>query len=196
MKKFESADEFFYELKGFRDETIKLRSVVDSLGLDETLKWGMPVYVGGGKNIVGIFVAKTYFGLWFYQGALLKDTDKVLVNAQEGKTKALRQWRMTSKKDIKVRLIKKYILEAVALAEAGKEIKPNRSKPVVVPPELIEALQQNRSAQAIFEKMSKTCRREYADYISEAKRDETKRRRIEKLIPMILAKVGLNDQYR
>lgn len=196
MKKYQSVQQFFDELECFQIETVKLRRVVQSMGLEETLKWSMPVYVGNGKNVVGIFVTKTYFGLWFYQGALLKDENDVLMNAQKGKTKALRQWRMTSEKDIKVRLIKKYILEASALAAAGKEIKPNRNKPVIVPVELTKALSQFPGAKKQFEAMTKGRRREYADYIAGAKRVETKQKRIDKIIPMILDSVGLNDKYR
>ena len=65
---------------------------------------------------------------------LLADTEKVLVNAQEGKTKALRQWRFTSKKEIKVRAIKAYVKEAIELEKAGKRIGPDRAKALTVPP--------------------------------------------------------------
>ena len=73
-------------------------------GLEETVKWGGPVYVADGKNIVGLGAFKSYFALWFFQGALLADQEKVLVNAQEGRTKALRQWRFENKREIKTRL--------------------------------------------------------------------------------------------
>ena len=196
MKKYKSVDAFFEDLKKWKTESTKLRAIVQSVGMDETLKWSMPVYVAGGKNVVGIFATQTYFGLWFYQGALLSDQDKVLVNAQEGKTKALRQWRMKSIKEIKVRAIKKYILEAIALAESGKEIKPNRNKPIHVPPELDKALSKSKKLRETFDALSKSRRREFAEYIAEAKKAETKRKRIEKIVPMIKASVGLNDKYR
>ena len=196
MKKLKNVDEFFEDLKRWKTESTKLRSVVNSIGLEETAKWSMPVYVYNGKNVVGIYATKMYFGLWFYQGALLQDNDKYLICAQEGKTKALRQWRMTSLKDIKVRAIKKYILEAMGLVEQGKEIKPNRNKPFMMPPELKKALAQHPQAQSCFDQMTKSCRREYADYISDAKKAETKLRRIEKIIPMIMTSVGLHDKYR
>ncbi len=196
MQKLKNVDDFFDNLETWQKESTKLRAVVNTLGLEETAKWSMPVYVFKKKNVVGIFATKTYFGLWFYQGALLKDKEQVLVNAQEGKTKALRQWRMKSAKDIKVRTIKKYILEAMELVEQGKEIKPARNKPVTVPVELKKALAANPKAQSNFDEMSKSRRREYADHISEAKKAETKLRRIEKIIPMILSSTGLNDKYR
>lgn len=196
MKKFKSVQAYFDQLEQWNVEAQKLREIVLSVGVEETLKWSMPVYVANGKNIVGISAMKSYFGLWFYQGALLDDSDGVLLNAQEGKTKAMRQWRFESKRQLKSRLIKKYVLQAVGLAEQGREIKPNRNRPVSIPPELARALASNKLAGIKFENMSKACRREYADYISEAKREQTKIRRIEKIMPMILDSVGLNDQYR
>lgn len=196
MKKYLSLKAYFSEQEIWRSETNKLREIVIATGVDEALKWGMPVYSAYGKNVVGIGASQTYFGLWFYQGALLADSDRVLINAQEGKTKAMRQWRFQSAREVKVRLVKKYILEAVALAEQGKQVKPNRNMPVVVPPELEKVLAENPGAKKCFDSLSKSCRREYANYVAEAKKAETKVRRISKIIPMILDSVGLNDKYR
>ena len=86
--------------------------------------------------------------------------------------------------------------EAIGLAETGKEIKPNRNKPIDIPPELAKAFKAHPKAKKSFDQMSKTCRREYAEHISDAKREETKARRIAKIIPMILESKGLNDKYR
>jgi len=196
MKKFSSVDEYLDSLEQWQAETKQLRKVLLSIGIEETLKWSMPVYVAAGKNIVGISSMKGYFGIWFYQGALLADAENVLINAQEGKTKAMRQWRMTSTKDIKTRTIKKYVLEAIALAEQGKEIKPARNKPLNIPIELQNRFAANEKLAKAFESMTKTRKREYADYISEAKRDDTKQRRLEKIVPMILEAKGLHDKYR
>lgn len=196
MKKFRSVDHFMDEVEYFPAELLKLRKILVSLELDETLKWSLPCYCHEGKNVVGLGAFKSYFGLWFFQGALLKDTASVLMNAQEGKTKAMRQWRMTSAKEIKVRLIKQYVLEAVQLAAAGKDIKPNRNQPVEVHPLLQAAFADHPAAAKIFDSMTKGRQREYANYITEAKREDTKLRRIAKIIPMILAGGGLNDRYR
>ena len=139
---------------------------------------------------------KSYFGLWFHQGALLKDPENVLINCQEGKTKALRQWRMNSKKDIKARVIKAYVKEAIELQRQGKEIRPDRNKPLDVPPELKKALAKDKKAGAAFANLTKGKQREYADHVAEAKRDETKQKRLEKILPMIKAGKGLHDKYR
>ncbi len=196
MKKFSSVDDYLDSLDVWREGAERLRKIILSTGVEETVKWGMPVYVANGKNVFGILAMKNYFGIWFYQGALLKDTDQVLINAQEGKTRAMRQWRFKSTRDLKVRQIKSYLVEAIGLAESGKEIKPNRNKPLNIPVELVKALAANPKAKLAFDRMSKSCRREYAEYVSEAKKEETKLRRIEKIIPMMCESKGLNDRYR
>ena len=56
---------------------IVLREIIRSTELIETLKWGGPVYTLGGKNVVGIGSFKSYVGLWFFQGAFLKDEEKL-----------------------------------------------------------------------------------------------------------------------
>ena len=63
----------------------KLRKILNATELEETVKWGGPCYTYEGKNVVGLGSFKSYVGLWFHQGALLKDEAKVLINAQEGK---------------------------------------------------------------------------------------------------------------
>ena len=196
MRKAKTADAFYKAEGPWRAELNALRKAVLATGLDEEIKWGAPCYTLDGKNIVGVGAFKSYFGLWFHQGALLRDERHVLMNAQEGVTKAQRQWRMAKAADIKPAIIKAYVKEAVALAKAGNEIKPNRDKPLVIPPELKTALAKNKKAKAAFDAMSKSRRREYADYIAEAKQDATKARRLEKIMPMIAAGGGLNDKYR
>jgi uncharacterized protein YdeI (YjbR/CyaY-like superfamily) len=191
-----TAEPYFSEAKHWAAEIASLRVLVRSIGLDETIKWGSPVYVVNSKNVVGIGSFKSYFGLWFFQGTLLDDPQGLLVNAQAGKTKAMRQMRFTDASQIKPRVIKRYLKQAIELAKRGEAIQPNRNKPLVVPEQLKQAFKTYRKAKASFAKMTLGKRREYADYISEAKREETKQRRIEKILPMIEDGVGLNDRYR
>ena len=196
MKRYKTVDEFLSGATAWKPELTKLRDILRKTGLSEEVKWGAPCYTHKGKNVVGIGGFKSYFGLWFHQGALLKDDAKVLVNAQEGKTKALRQWRMSSPKEIKPAVIRRYVKEAMGLVEAGRAIKADRKKPVVVPEELTKAMRRTKGATAAFRELRPGCQREYAEYVAEAKRDETKQRRITKILPMILQGAGLNDRYR
>lgn len=196
MKRAKSVDEYFRGNTEWRDEIKALRSVLQATKLIEELKWGAPCYTHNGKNVVGLGAFKSYFGLWFHQGALLKDDQEVLINAQEGRTRALRQWRMTSAKEIKPAAIKRYIKEAIAHVDEGREIKADRRQPVDVPRELKNAMRRHKGATAAFAKLRKGLQREYAEYISSAKRDETKQKRLQKILPLITAGVGLNDKYR
>ncbi len=196
MQRAKSVDEYIENANHWRAELEQLRAVVKKTRIIEEVKWGSPCYTYNNKNVVGIGAFKSYFGLWFHQGALLKDEASVLINAQEGKTKALRQWRMHDAKDIRPAIIKHYINEAIGLVEAGKEIKAERNKAIHVPAELQQAMRRYKGASAAFGLMRKGLQREYADYIAAAKRDETKQRRIDKILPMIAKGVGLNDKYR
>ncbi len=173
-----------------------LRSVLLELPLKETIKWSAPVYVYKGKNILGIAAFKNYCGMWFFQGSFLKDDEKVLENAQEGKTYAMRQWRFYKLSDINPDLVKKYALEAIKNSEEGKELKPTRNtKPLIIPPELQSAFDDEK-LKISFEKFTLSKKREFADHITEAKREATKLKRLEKIIPMILNGVGLHDKYK
>lgn len=196
MKRSKTVDGYIRDADQWQDELRTLRDILNKTGLVEEVKWGAPCYTHKGKNVVGLAAFKQWFCLWFHQGALLEDSDNVLMNAQEGRTKALRQWRMTSAKDIKPGIIRRYAREAMSLVDEGKEIRADRSKPVVVPDELSRAMRRFKGATAGFRELTKGKQREYADYVASAKRDETKQKRIEKILPMIAAGKGLNDKYR
>ena len=196
MKRSKSADDYYASVDIWREELQALRAILLEAGLLETIKWGGPCYTHQGKNLVGIGGFKSYFGLWFFQGALLKDPKKVLVNAQEGTTRAMRQWRMHSRDDIDARQIKAYIKEAVQNQQAGREIKAERNKALEIPRELQDALKENPKARAGFEAMTRGKQREYAEHVAGAKRVETRQARLDKALPMIAAGIGLHDKYR
>ena len=196
MNRYESVDDYIEASEQWRAELVQLRKILQATQLEETVKWGGPCYTHDGKNVVGMAGFKSYFGLWFHQGALLTDKQKVLINAQEGTTKALRQWRMQSAKDIKPAAIKAYVKEAIELANAGKKIGPQKKKPIVVPPELKKAFAKNAKAKKGFAALRPGLQREYTDHVASAKREETKQKRIEKILPMMAAGKGLHDKYR
>jgi uncharacterized protein YdeI (YjbR/CyaY-like superfamily) len=188
--------EIIADMKGWVDEMMLLREIAIGCGLEETIKWGGPVYTWEGKNILGLSSFKSYAGLWFYQGAFLNDPNNVLINAQEGLTKGLRQWRFASKKDIKPALIKKYILEAIRNAKDGKEIKPQKKAALPMPKEFASAFQKIKTLKASFAKLTPGKQREYIEYVAEAKGEDTRVRRVQKIVPMIENGIGLHDRYK
>ena len=196
MKRFKTVDEFIESSKEWNNELKKLRKIILKTELEETVKWGAPVYTIDDKNVVGIGAFKSYLGLWFFQGVFLKDKRKILVSAQEGVTKALRQWRFNSVDDIEEKLILEYLNEAINNQRAGKEIRPSKKSAIKFPNELVDMFKKNQKLKESFNKLTPFKQREYCDYIDEAKREETKNSRLKKIIPMILKGVGLHDKYR
>ena len=183
--------------KEWKSELELLREIVLSNNLEETIKWGAPTYMSNGKNIVGLSAFKNYVGLWFFQGGTLNDTHRVLMNAQEGKTQAMRQWRFHSIADIDTELIQLYVKEAIDNQEKGKVIKPKKNtKPIVIHPLLQKELDSNSAFSKQFESFSLSKKREYADHISSAKRETTQISRLKKIIPMVISGVGLHDKYK
>ena len=196
MKRFTSTEEFIDHFPEWKNELEKLRSLLLSSELEEKIKWGFPVYTLNNKNVVGLGAFKSYAGLWFYQGVILKDKKKVLINAQEEKTKAMRQWRFASEKEMDEKLILEYILEAIQNQKDGKEIKPEKNKPFTLPDEMAIYFSKNKNVKTAFEKFTPGKKREFAEYIVEAKREATKMNRLEKISKMILKGEGLNDKYK
>ncbi|MFC4749449.1 YdeI/OmpD-associated family protein [Flavobacterium branchiicola] len=179
----------------WEEELLLLKAIIDKTELTETTKWGGPVYVYQKKNVVGIGGFKDYFALWFFNGVFLKDEKKKLINAQEEITKSLRQWRFASKEEIDEKVILEYIKESIENEKQGKVIKPSKKEAIVS--ELLEKeMAQNPALAAAFEKFSPYKQYEFLEYIETAKQEKTKITRIEKVIPMILGNIGLNDKYR
>lgn len=164
--------------------------------VEESIKWGAPVYTVNGKNVVSIAAFKNHCAIWFYNGALLKENTDLLENAQEGKTKALRQIRFERGEEIPYQDLKKYVIEAIRNQKEGKEIKPDRAKKINIPAEIAAAFSEDPAFEVSFKNLSPAKQREYIEYINQAKREATKKSRLEKIIPMIKAGSGLHDKYR
>jgi len=194
----EKVTAFINKQPRYKTALTKLRNIILKTEVEETVKWGMPVYTVDNKNILGIGAFKNYFGIWFYQGALLKDQHGRLVNAQEGKTMAMRQWRMESEEEIDEKMLLLYIQEAIVNQKMGKFIKP--SKPVrktpPIPQELKDRFAESKELAMSFKDLTPGKQKEYIEFVDAAKRAETKMARLDKIAPMILKGLGLNDKYK
>lgn len=176
---------------------VKLRNIILKTTLTETIKWGMPTYSYGGKNLLGIGAFMNHVGLWFFQGGLLNDTYNLLINAQEGKTKAMRQMRFEKLDEIKEKIILEYIDQTIANHKKGLVIKSVRkTEKLKIPKELLSVFKNNSKLEASFSSLTPGKKREYAEHVASAKRDSTKLKRIEKIIPLIHEKKGLYDKYK
>lgn len=195
MKKTHSVEDYIKKNNHFNEALTILRHIINTTELEETVKWSAPVYTLNNKNVIGLGAFKSHFGIWFFNGVFLKDEYNLLINAQEEKTKALRQMRFKSVNEIDKNIVLAYVKEAIENQKLGKEIKPDRSKKETIIPQELKAVLVN-NLKTSFENLSSYKQREYCEYISSAKRESTKQNRLNKIKPMILQGIGLNDKYK
>ena len=91
--------------------------------------------------------------------------------------------------------ILEYVLDAIDNQKKGLEVRPKK-KELVITEELASILNENEKLTSIFESLTLGKKRAFAAYVGDAKRKETRIKRLEKIIPMILNNIGLNDKYR
>ncbi|MFC4816697.1 YdeI/OmpD-associated family protein [Flavobacterium sp. GCM10023249] len=171
-----------------------LKAIINTTQLVESTKWGGIVYTLNNKNVLGIGGFKSYFGLWFFNGVYLKDEANLLVSGNET-TKAQRQLRFNSLEEVDEKLVLNYINEAIQLEEKGVKHKAKKS-PLALSAYFESFLDSNKEIKKAFEAFSLTKKKEFAEYIDTAKQEKTKETRLEKITPLILEGIGLNDKYR
>jgi uncharacterized protein YdeI (YjbR/CyaY-like superfamily) len=177
------------------EELELLKTIINKTILIETIKWGTPVYTHTNKNIIGIGGFKSYFGIWFFNGVFLKDEKNLLINANEENTKGLRQMRFNLIEEVDEKIILEYINEAIENEEKGLKINPQKKAEISC--EFLETVfKTNFDLKKAFNLFSPYKQREFMEYINEAKQEKTKANRLEKIKPMILSNIGLNDKYR
>ncbi len=179
----------------WKTELYKIRAVLQESELEEAIKWGAPAYLLGTKIVIGFMGFKNHCGIWFHQGVFLKDKDKVLTNAQEGKTKAMRMWKFYKGDTVDIALLREYMNESIANTIAGKEVKPGL-RLIAAPPLIVQVLHTNNALNDAFMALSQGKQNDYNEYIATAKQEKTKQSRLEKIIPMIMAGKGLHDKYK
>lgn len=189
-------DWFFEKDTKWKKEYEMLRAIVLDCGLTEELKWGVPCYTFRKNNIVLIHGFKEYCALLFHKGALLKDTNNILIQ-QTKNVQSARQIRFANLQetiDLK-QVIKTYIFEAIEVEKAGLEVKMKKTSEFEMPAEFKKALDNNSDLRTAFYTLTPGRQRGYLLHFSQAKQSKTRESRIEKCTEKILNGIGLNDKY-
>ena len=173
-------------------ELIMLRKIVLETGLTEAIKWGVPVYMHQGKNLITVNALKDSANIGFFKGALLNDTKQLL--QQQGNIQSARIIRFYNTSEIvKLKaILKKYILEAIAIEESGRKIFTNKN-PEPIPTELLDAFEDDPALKNAFYKLTPGRQRGYIIHISSAKQSQTRMSRIGKYRNQILQGFGMHD---
>ena len=175
-------------------ETEALRTIAQSCGLAEAIKWGKPCYTLEGKNVVLIQRFNDYIALMFFKGALLTDPDKVLFRVGEH-MEAPRQLRFRSVDEVE-RLgptIKDYLQEAIRLERAGAKVQRKRATDYELPDELEAKFKADPALREAFAALTPGRQKQYLFAIAAAKQSTTRAARVEKYAPRMLAGKGLTD---
>jgi hypothetical protein len=163
--------------------------------LDEGVRWNSPTYKG--HSLVCAFAAfQKHVSLAFWRGAELDDPKKLLVHGQ-GRS-PMRTAKFTEPGQLDEKMIRAWVAAAVKIDAAGTAPKPARRKrpEAAVPPALAKALKKNAAARKTFAAVPPSHRREYCEWIAEAKQEETIARRVAKAVEKLADGEGLNDRYR
>jgi uncharacterized protein YdeI (YjbR/CyaY-like superfamily) len=187
-------DWYFSKAEKWRKEIETLRTIILDCDLTEELKWGVPCYTFGEKNIVLVHVFKEYCALLFFKGALLKDTKGILVQ-QTGHVQAARQIRFTDVKEIvkMKKILKDYIYKAIEVEESGLKVDFKKTKEFTKPAEFQNRLNAQPGLKSAFDSLTPGRQRAYLLHFSAAKQSKTRESRIDKCVPQILDGKGLDD---
>jgi uncharacterized protein YdeI (YjbR/CyaY-like superfamily) len=180
--------------KRWTAEIAEMRRVLAGLAMTEERKWGRPTFTVDGKNVVILQDFKEYFGLGFFQGALLKDPKKLLV--QLGQVQAGRVMKFTSAKEIrsKAATIKAYVREAIAVEVAGLRMEKKKTSDFPVPEELTERFRRDPRFKRAFGALTPGRQRSYLYHFAAAKQSATRVARIERATPAIFEGRGFLER--
>jgi len=187
-------DFYFDKADKWQEEYKQLRTIALDCNLSEELKWGSPCYTYDKNNIVLIHGFKDYCALLFFKGALLNDTDGILIQQSEN-VQSARQVRFTSLQEIieVETILKNYIYEAIEVEKAGLKVTLKKTTEYNIPEEFKTKLEEDPALKTAFEALTPGRQRGYLLYFSQPKQSKTRESRIENAIPQIFDGKGLND---
>lgn len=188
-------DFFFSKTEKWQEAYNKLRSIVLECGLAEELKWGVPCYTVQNSNVVLIHGFKEYCALLFHKGALLNDSNAILIQQTEN-VQSARQIRFANVQEIieQEKILKAYIYEAIEVEKAGLKVELKKSSEFKMASEFQTKLDENATLKTAFEALTPGRQRAYLLYFSAPKQAKTRETRVEKCIQDILDGKGLNDE--
>jgi uncharacterized protein YdeI (YjbR/CyaY-like superfamily) len=171
--------------------------------VEEAIKWSMPFFVYKGAILANMAAFKEHCSCGFW-GKEISAAMREAGAAKPGEGMGL-LGKITSVKDLPPdKQMLGWIRQAAALVDSGNYTSPmagrtekaaKRPQPKASP-ELAAALKKNKKASAVFENFSPSCQREYIEWIAEAKREETRDKRIAQAVEWIAEGKQRNWKYQ
>ena len=187
-----NVDQFIQSADKWRSEMAYLRSILLDCLMTETYKWESPVYMFGGKNLIGIAPLKEHCALNLFKGALLQDEQGLLI--KPGEFTQLGRWmKFSSVEEIQAKedTIKAYIYETIEVEKLG--LKLEKPADIPYPDELVTIFAAKPALKTAFEKLTNGRQRAYLRFFIDGKQSETRTSRIVKNEKYILKGIGITD---
>ena len=180
--------------KRWEAEIVEMRRILAGLPLKEECKWGKPTYTVDGKNVVILQGFKGYFALGFFQGALLKDAKKLLV--QLGQTQAGRVMKFTSAQEIAARAGDDQGLCARGDGDREGRVADGEEEDrrLSISEELKAKFRKEPQFKKAFDALTPGRQRGYLYHFASAKQPATRMLEIEKAMPAIFAGRGFLER--
>ena len=170
-----------------------LRRICREAGLSETVKWGHPCYMHAGRNIAVLGAFRGDYCLSFFEAGLMKDPEGILQHAGPNtKVRSVIRFSDPAADTQLAPVIAAYLRESMGYAEQGLRA-PKTEFTLDLPDELIEAMDSDPELAEAFHQLTPGRQRSYAFNLGLAKKSETRRDRIAKFRPRILAGLGAHD---
>ena len=171
-----------------RKALVRLRQLIHAVDedIEETWRWNSPHFDHDGI-MIGLHAFKSCVSVWFHKGALLKDSHGLFKLTEKDEERGIRKYKVFEGEAIHEKAFADLVKQAVKLNQAGTKLgdaKPPR-KALVVPPELENCLRKDDQAWANWEKFSYSHKKEYVEWIADAKQEETRKRRVAQALEMI-----------
>jgi len=191
-------DTYIMKSSDFAHPILKhLRAIVHEAcpATEESIKWSCPHFLYTGKILCSMAAFKQHCAFHIWHG------NQVVKGEDDKSDEAMGQFgRITSVKDLPPKqTIIGYLKKAMELIDAGatrSRPKPNgEKKELVVPDYFTSALKKNKKAHAMFEGFSYSHKKEYVEWIAEAKTEETRQRRMQQAIEWMADGKGRNWKY-
>ncbi|MGC4232388.1 MAG: YdeI/OmpD-associated family protein [Niabella sp.] len=166
-------------------------------GITESIKWGVPSFEYKNKIMCSLAAFKNHCAINFWSGSQITSLKPYLAPSAEGASDFGRIGNIKSLKDLPKDLAA-IVKEAMALIDEGitvKRIPAKNSATLPIPDALAKVLAKNKKAKAAFEKLAPSHRKEYIQWINEAKTEATRDKRIATTIEWATEGKGKNWKY-
>ena len=173
----------------------KIRTIIHRAepGIEESFQWGAPNFNKDGQRVVFIFTAKRWVSVHFVIGAHIKDSHRAFNDGFDNKNG--RAIKIAYGEEVPEPAIADYVQASIKAYAAGtkfqQEKRPEQPMPSDVRDELVAS-----GVQEIYESRPPYQRRDYLMWIAQAKREETRRKRLAQMIAELEAGEYMGTPYR